>query len=964
VTELRLLGPLELRVDGGVVDVGAPKRKALLALLALNANGPLTREQAVDALWPDDPPGRVENSLQVYVHGLRRLLGTERIETVGTGYRLSASTAEIDALAFTELLASARAAWHRRRPDRARRLLVDALALWRGEPLADVPGLDAQRGQLAEARLEALELRIEADLALGEHDRVVTELESLVRAEPYRERLRAQLMLALYRSGRQADALAAYADARRELAEDVGLEPGPALRELQRAILRQDGSLALPRAPQPLARLPRPRTPLVGRRRDVAAVATLLADPDTAVVTLTGIGGIGKTRVAIEVAAELSTGLRDGAVFVDLASTRDADDVAGAIAGTLGLPLERDAATHEALVAALANRELLVVLDNFEQVTSAAPLVAAFVGERLRVLVTSRTRLGVHGEREYPIRPLESPPPGADSVAAVAGNDAVAIVVDRAGALDPAFTLNDANAAEIAAICRAVDGVPLALELAAAATKVLTPAQIRERLARSLDLPVAVGVDRPPRHRSLRSTIDWSYELLDSAQRRLFEQLAVFRGGCTLVAFERVCGPALDDLAALLDQSLVFREHEQGREPRFRMLKIVHDYALERLDDDEVRSRHAQYFVELARDVGPELVGPGAQWASARLRDEHDNLMAALEWAVEHDVEAGFELVAAIRGYWEATSRGREVRPWLEQALPAPAQLSTRARVGSHVVYGRQLVFAGEYDAAAARFEEARAAGSRLGAYREVAFALVFLAWLQALHGAHDEARALAAEAAQLARVHGDIAAERLGLAMLADAAIRDGDHEAAAATLDASLALAERLQDRSTIVLATVNRAFAAIEAGELQAAEAMLTDALAVAEDIDEPVRTIAVLTLLATIENRTGRLERARDHLARALDLARDRGRLTDRLEVLTELAHCFAESDPARAAFLLGCTNAAYEARTAVRSPSRAVRAAELTKSFGRSSDEAVRRALAEGRRTPLATGLELANRRRP
>ena len=337
-TEFRILGPVEAVSAGEALRLGGPKQRALLALLLLRRNEVLSRERLIDAIWGEEPPGSAANSLQVYVHGLRRVLGPERIERSGSGYRIHVEPGELDLERFESLVRHAKEALGAR-PAEAADDLREALALWRGAPLADLAGepVAGELDGLEDARIAAIELRNDAELALGRHGELVGELAALVVAHPYRERLREQQILALYRSGRQKDALEAYRAARQVLVEELGVEPGPALQELERAVLRHDASLAAPQQrPRLATRLPAPATPLVGRRIETAAVAALLRT-DARLVTLTGPGGAGKTRLALAVAGDLAPTLRDGAVFVDLAPVSDPALLVPTIADVLGV---------------------------------------------------------------------------------------------------------------------------------------------------------------------------------------------------------------------------------------------------------------------------------------------------------------------------------------------------------------------------------------------------------------------------------------------------------------------------------------------------------------------------------------------------------------------------------------------------------------------------------------------------
>ncbi len=503
VTEFRLLGPVQALAGGEPVPLGGPKQRAVLAELLLHPGGVVTRERLVDAVWGEEPPESAKTSLQVYVHGLRRAVGADRIETHGDGYRVRVDPEELDLSRFERLVAGAERALAEGRPGQAEADLAAASGLWHGPALADLTDQPVARtaaGRLEELRLRAIELRNDARLALGEHGALLPELDALVAEHPFRERLREQQILALYRAGRQADALEAYRTARAALVDELGVEPGPALQELERAILRQDAALAAA-APTPgrRARLPVPANPLIGRRLEVAAVEALLRNDAGRLVTLTGVGGTGKTRLALAVAEALASELRDGAVFVDLSAIRSGELVLPTVAQALELGDTEDVPT------ALRDRSLLLVLDNLEQLDDAAGPVRALLeaAPRLRVLATSRTPLRISAEREYPVPPL--PVPATGGFEALVANDAVRLFAIRAQSVDPEFALTDSNVDDVARICRRLDGLPLAIELAAARSKVLfagryrKPTRPRARPARRRRTrPSATAAD-PPR---------------------------------------------------------------------------------------------------------------------------------------------------------------------------------------------------------------------------------------------------------------------------------------------------------------------------------------------------------------------------------------------------------------------------------------------------------------------------------
>ena len=684
--QIAILGTIEARLDEDVVAVPAGKQRALLALLALRAPHPVSAEFAADGLWPRAAPPEAMRNLQVTVSRLRRSLGAagSALETVASGYRLMLEADAIDARRFEALIESARATRLEGDGAHARRLLDDALGLWRGAALADVAFASFAQTEIArleELRLAAMEERIDARLSAGEHSLAVAELEQLAAEHPWRERLHAQLMIALYRSHRQADALEAFRHAREVLVEQLGIEPGAELHDLHRAILVQDPAIAAP-APEPRSPragvVPAPPNRTVGRARELAAIGERLLNPSVRLLTLTGPGGVGKTRLALEAARSVSADFADGAHLVSLDAVQQSGDVAAAIVRSLGIILLADESDHEAVARFLAAKHLLLVADNFEHVLAAAP----FVGELLvgcpglTVLATSREPLELQVEQRHAVPPLALPEVGmsddAPSIGAVAS---VELFEVRARAHDPAFDLDEENVAAVAEICRRVDGLPLAIELAAARCGLMSPSEIAQRLDRALGALGTGPRDAPARQRTLRATVNWSHKMLSDEERVVFARFAVFAGGASVEAAEAITGADLDMLDRLVAKSLLVRRRSPRGPTRLAMLETVRAYAAECLatatDRQEVRRRHYRYYLALADRHATEraLWGIHHRQHLATLDADSENLDRALRWAVDEGAEPSLRLCAALGTYWLIRCRNAHVLEWTDRVL-------------------------------------------------------------------------------------------------------------------------------------------------------------------------------------------------------------------------------------------------------------------------------------------------------
>ncbi|WP_433541790.1 BTAD domain-containing putative transcriptional regulator [Streptosporangium sandarakinum] len=671
-----LLGPFEVRNgDGAVVEVPGTRLRALLAVLALEPGRTVTRARLVDWIWGRRPPADEVNALQALVSRLRRVLPDGVIEADAGGYRLAVAPDAVDVCRFERLADQARAAGPAARAD----LLRSALALWRGTAMEDVglrdsDAFDAAVARLEELRAAALGDRVEADIRLGRGPELVSELTGLVTAYPLREGLVAALMRALAETGRTAEALTVYQRTRERLAEELGADPSAGLSALHTALLR--GELGDPgergelgeRAGNRRTNLRAELTSFVGKDDDVSAVAELAGRHR--LVTLTGAGGSGKTRLATETARTMLAGLPDGVWLVELAPVPAGGDPAQAALAAIGLRGQgllggaRGGEPMDRLIAAVRERAALLILDNCEHVIEAAAAFAdRLLGEcrSLRILATSREPLGITGEVLWQVEPLALPAKEAGPSDAGA-SPAVRLLRDRAGLVRKDIGADAHTLSAMARICRALDGMPLAIELAAARLRTMSVGQLAHRLDDRFRLLTGGSRTALPRHRTLRAVVDWSWDLLTEAERRVLRRLSVFSGGASLEAAERVCGDetlageqVLDLLTALVEKSLLLAEGDGA--PRYRMLDTIGEYAAHRLaeagETERTRRAHLACFTELAETAEPHLRGAGQLEWLAVLRSEHDNVAAALRRAIaEGWAEEAMRLVSAVGWYW------------------------------------------------------------------------------------------------------------------------------------------------------------------------------------------------------------------------------------------------------------------------------------------------------------------------
>ncbi|MEU2790859.1 BTAD domain-containing putative transcriptional regulator [Streptomyces sp. NPDC007100] len=918
-----VLGPVEVRsADGRPVRVPERKVRTLLAALLAHRGRPVAAGRLIDALWEERLPANPAGALQAKVSQLRRALeaagpgGRSLVAARPPGYQLDAGTDAVDADRFAALTARAYG-----EPDPGRRaaLLTEALGLWRGPAFAgfaDAPFARPAAERLEEQRLTALEERAAARLRLGGHGPLAGELAELVARHPLRERLSALHLRALYGAGRQSEALAAYAALRERLAEELGIDPGPELTALHQAILRQDPDLAgaddgpppSPGTPSPSpgtpprTNLPATLTELVGRGAAVSQVRALLEAGR--LVTLTGPGGVGKTRLALEAAHGFtgdSTAFPDGVLLVELAAlgrpagapaeTCTAAGPAEAVLAVLGV---REGAASgpagERLAGALRGKRLLLVLDNCEHVVDAVAEVTAELlraAPGLRVLATSRELLGLAGERVWPVPPLEE-------------SDAVRLFAARAAATAPGFTLDAHNAADVADVCRRLDGIPLALELAATRVRALGVRELSARLDDRFRLPGAGRRGAPPRQQTLRAMIDWSWELLTPAEQTVLRRLAVHADGCTLRAAEEVCagggvrsGEVADLLARLVDRSLVaVAEGPYG--PRYRLLESVAAYCLERLREaaewEAVRRRHSVHHTALAERAETFLYGAGQREWLARLDQETANLRAALDCAVQEGAaDRALRLVNALAWYWFLRGRLGEAGRALSAALrvdgdggPAPGRLRLRAavwQVGMASLAGGDTDPVARADAVLKQYED----GSRTSGTPALsaddpaghAWALWFLTYAQIGLGDPAVARERLARALAGFRTLGDrwgtaaalssrAQAQSAGPGAVPDRAARRRDAEESAA-------LFEELGDRWGRLQAAEALGTLAEQDGDYERAARLHRDGLRGAEELGLWIQASYKHSGLGRIALLTGDLEAARAHHERGLRLA---------------------------------------------------------------------------------------------
>ena len=919
---IQLFGQLCVRQPVRTITRFRTKKAAeLLAYLACYRHRQHAREALIEMLWPEEEIEAARNRLSVELNSLRRQLEPPGVPA-GAVLRADRTSVQLNPDAcmtdVAEFEAALQAVGQTQDDAEQASLLTQAIDLYVGELL---PGhytewVLTERERLADAYFSALRLLIGCLARLRQFERALDYARRAVHVDPLREASYRDLMRLYSAVGRPSAALDLYQDLERLLQESLGAAPSMATQELAAQIQAQAGAevktvrapaakaptLALPStdvvaiepageterldrsSPTRTGSLPLQFTRFFGRKAEMTSLEALLSEAEIRLITLSGPGGSGKTRLSIEVGRSLREQFPGGVWFVPLADLWDPRLIAKAIRDTLGLSRSPNRDPLEQAVEALSAQPALLILDNFEQVAAGgAPVVRTLLKrvENLRCLVSSRRRLNLAGEREFPVPALPLPL-SAESPQQLLRTASVLLFVDRAQAVRPDFQITAGNAPDVARLCVDLEGIPLAIELAAARAKALTPAQIRERLSERFALLATRRMDKGSRHRSLWAAIDWSYHQLSPGLQQFFARLSIFRGGWTLEAAEAVCEEALalDYLAQLQGHSLVSAE-ESPFELRFRMLESLREYAQEQLTEDErqeVAGRHVDFYVPLVEQAQPALLGPEQiRWLD-RLEQEHDNLRAALERCMTEpeSIRQGLRLAATLWPFWDTRGFLTEGRDWLTRMLAATsAQCETKARAQALNAAGVLATSQGDFAAARLLLEEGRELYRTLDDPRGMAALLGNLASTLAWQGERASAYALARESLALLREVQDRSGIALTLSNLGSMARRQGDFETARAFLEESLALRRELGDTSGIAHALSNLGNIAYHQADYATAHAVQEQCLALRRRLGDPKGIADTLGDLGIIALDQGCYEDARVLQEESLTIRREIG-----------------------------------------------------------------------------------------
>ncbi|WP_181777384.1 BTAD domain-containing putative transcriptional regulator [Amycolatopsis pittospori] len=914
-----LLGPVGAEAgDGTPVDIGGARLRMLLARLALDPGRPVPATALIDGLWGAEPPADAANALQSLVSRLRKVLRAEGVslDSGPGGYRLDVDREDVDVFRFERLAAEGRAELAAARDSGAAAILSDALGLWRGEALSDVleaPFAQGPATRLEDLRLDVAEDRFEAEIRLGGHARVLADIKDAAARNPLRERLAALWIRALCAADRQSDALAVYEEVRAALADQLGVDPSAELKDVHLAALR--GELGPP--PAVADHLPVRLTSFVGRDDELKLVAELLSG--ARLVTLVGPGGAGKTRLATEVATRHPAHARGRVWFVPLAGVRDPDDLPGAVFAALELwdlglshggdPIRRPVDALARAVETLGAGESVLVLDNCEHVVDAAAELANTLLRRvptLRLLATSREALAIDGETLCPLGPL-SVPDGTPTVPQAAESGAIKLFVDRAAAVRPDFVLDESTVDDVAQICRRLDGMPLALELAAARLRSMTVAQISQRLDDRFRLLTSGSRTALPRQRTLRAVVEWSWDLLDDAERVLARRLSVFGAGAEVEAVESVCAgdglPAEDVLyvlGSLVEKSIVDAMAGDQGEPRYRMLETIRAYAAERLDEAGEREwltkSYHRFYADLVERLEPSLRRADQLAAISRYNSEQGNIVTALRQAIDaDDLEMATRVFCGTFWYWMVKGDSDRAESYVAEMLAFGDRLDEEVSAAFGAIRAMMAMVPGvgspeEGRALIDRCVRTKAyerfAGLAIGlpmlaffckdkklALREVERALsspdpwarAAGSWAQSFVFTDDGDTAGAERARDRAYEGFAAVGDRWGTAMAVGMKASDismsGDHETALSLYRQGLALALELGSQDDVIQQRWRMATEYARAGDLETAMRELREAERYAADTGNDQLAVMVLVGKADLLSRAGRVEEAR-------------------------------------------------------------------------------------------------------
>jgi len=1043
---IALAGRVELEAGGGPVHAGrlGSLGRVALAYLVTERHRPVTRDQLADVLWGDGLPRSWETSVRVVVSKVRAVLaeaGLDPSEALTTGagsyqLHLPAGTV-VDVEEAVDAVDGARAALSAADGPvpvevaaTARRAALGAAATASRQLLAGVAGswVERRQAELADLRLRALEVASDAAAAEGDWSAAVTLAEEVVELEPFRESAHLRVLTAHAGAGNRAEALRAYERARRLLVEELGVDPSPPLQAAYIALLGEEpapGEAAGPEmtaAPGPAPPLPAPLTSFVGRADAIAEVKDLLAS--TRLLSITGTGGMGKTRLALRIAADEAAADPRAVALVELGPLSDPGLVPQQVLSALGLGEQPGRSPLETVTAYLCSRPVLLVLDNCEHVLDASAEVAAALLRAcpdLRILATTREPLKVAGETVWRVPTLSVPDPatagGAGlTLAGLREYEAVRLFLDRAGATRPDLELGDEDAPALAGLVRRLDGIPLALELAAGRVAMLSVGELAERLDDRFRLLAGGSRSSPERHQTLRAAVDWTYDALAPAEAALFARLSVFVSAFSLAAAEDVVvgdgigrADVLGLLSSLVDKSMVVAEHGPGT-TRYRLLETMRRYGLERLSEDPVgeavrRDAHLAWAAALAALADVALRGPDqARWLEV-LEATLDDVRAALSWGGtmpgSDEAATALAMAAALERFWEVRGYLSEGRGWLESLLQAgpaaPPAVRSRALASAAILAQRQgdyvparalhteslrlareageergvaaavhglanlAVLQGDFAAARPLYEQVLAIGRGLGDDNVVAAALTNLGTVAHNQADFPEARAFAEESLEVRRRMGD----RLGIAMvtgnLAYLAFQQGDHASARELYSQSLGLQRELGDRPGIANSLANLGYLALSEGDLAGATSLLDESLALADELGDKYWMALCLLRLAKVARAEGDHSRASSLDARALTLASGMGAKRAMAEWLEGLARtAVARSSFRRAMVLLGAAQAVRDELGAPLPPAEQPgRDADVAAARSALGDEAGT-AWAEGRAMPLADAVRLAS----